>query len=324
VHPGDYLLYKKADGRAWHLFPVRPQLQGLPLAAMQAVHVRARDGENLLCYLSRPPEVEATAAGSLVLYIHGGPSARDYWGYSPEVQLLCSRGMAVLQVNYRASTGFGRRFMQLPYGNVQSMQADIADAARWAVNQGVADASKVAILGGSWGGYEALCGMAFFPELYECGVAIVPLSTIGAANTSKAFRGDPLVKMYWDRVYGCAAKDLKLAESLSPLFHVSRIQRPLMLVHGDLDVRVPREHSDRIASEMQAHGIRGYYVSYSDEGHGVRKEPNILDMWSRIERFLCRGLSLPDPPQVEAKWTCGSSARVNWDGIGLDSGETSG
>merc|ERR1712061_846281 len=122
-------------------------------------------------------------------------------------------------------------------------------------------------------------GLAFEPELYACGVAIVALCTVGAANTSKAFRGDPLIKMYWDRVYGKVATNLKMAEALSPLFHCKNIRRPLMIAHGERDVRVPMNHSDRIVAEMRAQKVPGYYVSYADEGHGVTKERNRLDLW---------------------------------------------
>lgn len=338
TRPGDYYLFDRQARALQHLCALRPSLtEGSRLAHMRPVHVRARDGEDLLCYLSLPPdegerEAEEEEEGSggdgavrerekgkgkgrLVLMIHGGPSARDHWGFDPQVQLLCSRGISVLQVNYRGSTGLGLRFLKLPYGCIETMQQDIADCARWAVAEGFADRDKVGILGASWGGYETLCGLAFEPDLFACGVAIVPPSTVGAADTDTSFRGDPLIKMYWQSVLGAAASDQRRARELSPLFHVDKIQRPLMLIHGDVDTRVPREHSDRIVEALQARGGRGAYVTYADEGHGVKKERNVLDMWRRVERFLCLCLALPPPPALGGEWTEGHSATVRWDSI---------
>jgi len=328
--PGDYYFYERGnilvatnasapkaertDAKIFHFLSVHPQLEGAPLVAMRTVRIPTRDGESILGYLSLPE----TRTGRLVLFVHGGPSTRDSWGFDPAVQLLAARGIAVLQLNYRGSTGLGTRFMQLPYGDIDKIRQDVADGARWAVQEQVAAKNRVAILGASWGGYEALCGMVFDGELYACGVAIVPISSVGAANPSQAFRNDPLVRRYWDRLYGSQlSKDRRAAEALSPLHNVEKIGSPLMLVHGDRDPRVPKVHSDRIAVALQKAEIPVYYVSYPDEGHGVKKESNRLDMWGRVERFLCRGLELPAPPPPDPNWTHGHSAVVHFDGFDL-------
>eukprot|EP00928_Gymnodinium_smaydae_P038536 TRINITY_DN26565_c0_g3_i1.p1 TRINITY_DN26565_c0_g3~~TRINITY_DN26565_c0_g3_i1.p1 ORF type:complete len:724 (+),score=61.06 TRINITY_DN26565_c0_g3_i1:54-2174(+) len=315
--PGDYYLYDRSRQVLTFVFASRPKLAGMPLARQQPLAIQTRDGESLSCYLSRPDEYRAP--GPMVLWIHGGPMARDSWEFNPEVQLLCSRGMAVLQVNYRSSIGFGRRFMRLPYGNLDTVREDIAEATRWARSSGIADPSRIAIGGASWGGYLSLRGMTTDAALYAGGLALVPVSSIGAAG-GLSFRGDPLIKMYWDEMYGPDVRKNKAAAmAVSPLFHADKIEKPLMVATCLKDPRVKPEQGAAIVDAVKKRGIPCYFVTYADEGHGLRKERNLLDFWRRAECFLCRCLSLPQPPPPDESWTCGSSAKVEWNSMeGMD------
>jgi len=312
--PGKYYLYNRSSRELTFIFATRPQLTGLPLAQQQPVQILAGDGENLLCYLSLPDDFKRP--GPLVLWLHGGPMARDSWGFDPVVQLLCSRGMGVLQVNYRSSIGFGQRFMRLPYGNLDAVREDIADATRWAQRNGVADPARTAICGASWGGYLALRGMTTDSSLYAGGLALVPVTSIGASG-GLSFRGDPLIKMYWHEMYGPdVVKDKDAAKAVSPLFHAHKIVKPLMVTTCLKDPRVQPEQGAAIVDELKKREVPCYFVTYSDEGHGLRKERNLLDFWRRAECFLCRCLSLPQPRALDPAWTEGTSATVEWDSMG--------
>eukprot|EP00658_Telonema_sp_P-2_P045635 TRINITY_DN33626_c0_g1_i2.p1 TRINITY_DN33626_c0_g1~~TRINITY_DN33626_c0_g1_i2.p1 ORF type:complete len:211 (-),score=41.20 TRINITY_DN33626_c0_g1_i2:173-805(-) len=179
---------------------------------------------------------------------------------------------------------------------------------------------RVAIYGGSWGGYMALSAMTT-PDpgvRYRCGVAVVPLSSVGCAGQGLGFRSDPLVSMYWDDVFGECANDIRMAEAVSPLFHVNKVKRPVLLVHGSKDPRVPVAHSEQMAREMFQNGINGSFVTFPDEGHGVGKESNLLAYRSDLERYLCAMLELPPPPAVAIG--AGTSRQVLWDESGVLAG----
>lgn len=298
--PGVYYLYDRAVKMVEEVLRPRPKLSAYVLGSMHPVRVVARDGEPVPCYLSLPPgeALDDRVRGlPMVLYIHGGPNARDHWGFNSVCQLLTSRGMAVLQVNYRASTGFGARWVELGMNGAfcGAMQHDIEDAARWAISNRVADAGRLAILGASFGGYSALFHLTLGSLPLRAGVAICAVSTVGKAG-NVSFRGDPIIAKYWKRVYGPAAHDLAAARQASPLFHLDALKAPVLLMHGESDPRVARSQSDQVAEGIKQNRFGGMYVTYADEGHGIKKERNILDMWSRVEQFLCRELQLPPPP----------------------------
>ena len=322
------------------LFSARPALDALHLAPMAAVSIVARDGERLPAYLTVP--AGRRHPGALALLIHGGPNARDFAGFDPEVQALVGCGIAVLQVQYRGSTGFGMRFAGLGNGAVRAMHNDIADARRWAIRQGHADPRQLAVVGASWGGYLALgaaMGIAEpttrgsadgaavdaseaapdeTPDEYAAVVAIVPLCAVGAANDSPAFRSDPLVARYWAELYGPAvANDRRAAEPLSPMHCVERLRGETLLIHGERDPRVPRAHGDALAAAAERLGVRGAHLTYAHEGHSIRREPNLLHMWHTILRFLCRALELPPPPPLDARMTEGHTATVHWESAGV-------
>jgi dipeptidyl aminopeptidase/acylaminoacyl peptidase len=286
VGPTSYYLYERASGRATHLFDDHPDLAAYRLAPMQTRVVRARDGLELLCYLTLPQGVPARKL-PLVLLVHGGPWARDGWGYDPMVQWLANRGYAVLQVNFRGSMGFGTRFLNAGNGQwgVGAMQNDLTDAVHWAVEQGIADPKRVAIAGGSYGGYATLAGIAFTPDLYVCAIDIV-----GPSNVATLLGSIPLywapVKKRWVRRVGDAEHDAELNRRISPLFHVDRIRAPLLIGHGANDPRVKQEESDRIVHAMREHHLEVTYIVYPDEGHGFGRTENNLDFFGRAEEFL--------------------------------------
>jgi len=209
------------------ILPSRPELKGHLLGEMKPLRVKASDGEELLCYLSEPPN-EVFMNSPLILMIHGGPQARDTWGFNPLVQLLCNRGFRVLQVNYRGSTGFGARFIRIGMDGAfcTTLQQDITDVANYAISEGLCAKGRLAIIGGSFGGYSALHGLTFRPDLYKCCVAICPITAVGAADelSKKSFSGSPLVKKYWENVYGKdVSKQKKSAMDASPLYNTSNI-----------------------------------------------------------------------------------------------------
>lgn len=313
TEPGVYYLYERPEQKITEVCRPYPKLAEYRLGTMHPIWVTARDGHRVLCYLSLPPgETPGKREQPLpmVLYIHGGPNARDFWGFNSVCQLLTSRGMAVLQVNYRGSTGLGSRWVQLGMEGAFSreMQYDIEDAARWAVKENIADPARLAMLGASFGGYATLFHLTMGSLKLRAGVAICALSSVGKAS-SLSFRGDPLIAQYWKRVFGQAAHDLEVAKKASPAHYMDRLKSPLLLLHGENDPRVPQAHSDALADDVQKGGYGGAYVTYADEGHSIRKEANVLDMWSRVEQFLCKELQLPVGPATAAE---GSSATTHF------------
>lgn len=330
------------DSTPLFLFSSRPALLHYHLARSRAIDIPARDGELLPCFItlaehtgidsSMSYDGNITVKTPLAIFLHGGPSARDYAGYDPVVQLLVSRGISVLKVNYRGSTGYGMRYLKLGSGNLQGMHNDVEDARLWAIKTGIADEKRIAVIGASWGGYLALgaatrlCESIDSSEVaadirddsrhpYAAVVAIVPCVSVGAANTSKAFRGDPLVARYWREIYGSLLSNSKTeAMKMSPVYHLQRlVGTKLLLVHGEDDVRVPREHGDEVASRTREMQIPGAYVTYAGEGHHIKKEPNVLHLWHQVEKFLCNSLSLSEScSTVSPKCTEGNTATIHW------------
>ncbi len=269
------------------LFTARPKLEGLPLAEMRPFTVKARDGLELNGYLTLPVGLPPKALPT-VLFPHGGPWARDTWGYQPMVQWLANRGYAVLQVNFRASTGYGKAFLNAgdrEWG--RKMHLDLVDTVAWAVKQGYADPRRVAILGGSYGGYSALAGATFTPDLFRCSVPIVAPS-----NLFTLLRSFPA---YWKPFMARAhrqignpddPKDEALLRAASPLFSADRIKIPLLLGQGANDPRVKQAEAEQIVAAIEKSGGRITYVLYPDEGHGFARPENRTDFNARAEVFL--------------------------------------
>jgi len=287
--PVAWYSYDRASRRASLLFVNQPELEKYKLAPVEPVVIKARDGLELVSYLTRP--LNEAGRPPLVLYVHGGPWARDSWGYDPTSQWLASRGYAVLKVNFRGSTGFGKKFLNAgdKQWGVGTMQHDLSDAVKWAIDKGVADPKKICIMGGSYGGYAALAGLAFTPELYACGVDIVGPSNIKTLFASIPPYWAPIKKDFLLRV-GDVEQDEALNKTISPLFHADRIKAPLIIAQGANDPRVNIRESDQMVEALRGKKLRVTYVVYTDEGHGFARPNNRLDFYGRVEEFLAQNL----------------------------------
>ena len=276
--------------KAKFLFAARPKLDGYDLAPMTPVSFAARDGLKVRAYLTVP--VGRPARGlPLVVLVHGGPWVRDRWGFQPEAQWLADLGFACLQVNYRGSTGFGKRFLHA--GDREwgaKMQDDLTDAVKWAVASGAADPKRVAIYGGSYGGYAALAGAAFTPGLYRCAVDVVGPSNLITLNRSIPPYWEPMKRVFDLRV-GDVDKEPEFLQSRSPLFHADRIEIPLLIAQGANDPRVKVAESEQIVSVLRAKGKPVEYLLFPDEGHGFAKPANRLKFYAAAEEFLSRHLA---------------------------------
>lgn len=304
--PTEFFLYDKRPGTATAgaaveggtgrgtltpLFVSQPALLAYRFAPMEDVRITARDGLELVAYLTRAVKAEEGATTPLVLLVHGGPWARDFWGFNATAQWFANRGYSTLQVNYRGSTGYGKTFLHRgdKEWGVGAMQHDLTDAVRWAVDAGIADPAKVCVYGGSYGGYACLAGMTFTPELYCCGVDIVGPSNIKTLLDSippywGPLRNDMLLKI------GDVDNDADFNAKISPLFHVDNIRAPLLIGQGANDPRVKQAESDQIAFTMADKGIPVEYVLYPDEGHGWARPANRIDFNARAEAFLAKHL----------------------------------
>ena len=287
--PASYYAFDRSAGRAEFLFTTRPALQRHTLAAMEPISFQARDGLEIHGYLTRPPGLARTGL-PLVVNVHGGPWHRDEWGYNPEAQWLANRGYACLQVNFRGSTGYGKRFVNAgdhEWGG--KMHDDVVDGVRWAIAQGIADPARVAIYGGSYGGYAALVGATFTPDLFRCAVSIVgPSNLLTFIDTIPPYWSSYRTMLY-QRV-GNPETEPEFLKSRSPLFHVDRIRIPMLIAQGANDPRVNRAESEQIVAAMQAKGIDHEYLLFEDEGHGFAKPENRLRFYAAAERFLARHL----------------------------------
>ncbi|HWB00430.1 MAG TPA: S9 family peptidase [Pirellulales bacterium] len=296
--PVKYYHYRRQPRTAKFLFTNRKALEGLPLVHMHPVVIKARDGLELVCYLSLPkgtdPDNKARPSQPLplVLNVHGGPWARDDWGYDPEHQLLANRGYAVLSVNFRGSTGFGKAFVNA--GNKQwygTMHDDLIDAVEWCVKEKIADPARVAIMGGSYGGYATLVGMTKTPEVFACGIDIVGPSNILTLMATIPPYWKPAIQMFKDRVGDYETEEgRKFLEERSPLTHVENIKKPLLIGQGANDPRVKQSEADQIVEAMQSKKIPVTYVLYPDEGHGFARPQNRLSFNAVSEAFLAEQL----------------------------------
>ncbi len=308
--PVRYYTWDRATRRGTLLFTAQPKLEGLPLAMMQPLQLRSRDGLNLPAYFTLPFNTAARNL-PLVLLVHGGPWARDRWGFEPEVQWLANRGYAVLQVNYRGSIGFGKKFLSAGFKQWGvKMQDDLVDAAQWAVGQGVADPKKIAIYGGSYGGYATLAGLAFTPDVFACGVDVVGPSNLKTLISSIPPYWKPLRSRFDVRVGNVDdPRDAELIKSASPLFRADRIVRPLLIAQGANDPRVKPAESEQIVTAIQKNKGKVIYVLYPDEGHGFARPENRIDFYGRAEAFLAGCLGGPSEPMSGEKYP-GSTAVV--------------
>jgi dipeptidyl aminopeptidase/acylaminoacyl peptidase len=266
-----------------------PWIKPEQMAEMKPITYTARDGLVIHGYLTLPTGLEHKNL-PVVVNPHGGPWSRDSWGFSGETQFLANRGYAVLQMNFRSSTGYGRKFWEAGFKKWGlEMQDDITDGVKWLVDQGIADPKRVAIYGASYGGYATLAGLTFTPDLYAAGVDYVGVSNIFTLMESMPAYWELFRQMMYEQV-GDPVKDKELLEKVSPLFHVDKIKAPLMVAQGLNDPRVKKAESDQIVKALRARGIQVPYMVKDDEGHGFGNEENQFDFYRAMEAFLAKNL----------------------------------
>jgi dipeptidyl aminopeptidase/acylaminoacyl peptidase len=289
--PSRFYSWNRKDKKGTFLFTSQPKLDGLPLAKMDYVPIPARDGLTLNSYLTIP--VGSTGRHlPMVLLVHGGPWSRDVWGFSSWAQWLQNRGYAVLQVNYRGSTGYGKKFLHAAdrqWG--KKMHDDLIDAVDWAVKQGYADPKRVAIMGGSYGGYAALAGAAFTPDVFRCAIDIVGPSNLTTLVHSIPPYWAPMRAIFDTRIGNVDdPKDAELIKAASPLFSADKIKIPMLIGQGQNDPRVKPAESEQIVAALEKNGAAVTYVLYPDEGHGFARPENRIDFNARAEKFLAATL----------------------------------
>ncbi|RZT24719.1 dipeptidyl aminopeptidase/acylaminoacyl peptidase [Mycobacterium sp. BK558] len=290
--PGLTYLYDHQTGESRLLFRPLPHLDPEQLAPMQPVTIPARDGLALPSYLTLPPGLEPTNL-PLVLVVHGGPWYRDGWTFDAGVQMLANRGYAVLQVNFRGSTGFGKAFTKAAIGEFAgAMHDDLIDGVNWAVEQGYADRDRVAIFGGSYGGYAALVGVTFTPDVFAAAVDYVGISDLANFMRTLPPIARPHLANNWHTYVGDPDDPDQLADMMarSPITRVDRIRTPLMVIQGANDVRVVQAESDNLVAALRARGVDVEYLIQSEEGHGAVNPETVIEMYSAVARFLARHL----------------------------------
>ncbi len=299
VNPSSYALYERDTRRLTKLYDCYPDLTTAPLVRMQHTTLKSRDGLDLVSYLTLPPHAERSDTAltrteplPMVLLVHGGPWARDAWGFEAEHQWLANRGYAVLSVNFRASTGFGKSFLNA--GDLQwgaKMDDDLCDAVDWAIANGMADPQRIAIMGASYGGYATLWALSAHTERYVCGVDVV-----GPSNLETLLAATPL---HWEAARATLYRQLgnpdtpigrALLKERSPLHRAAHIRKPLLIGQGANDPRVPQAEADQMVAAMKANGVAVTYVLYPDEGHGFARPANRISFYAITEQFLAMHL----------------------------------
>lgn len=294
VEPVTFALYDRSKRKLTKLFVARPALTNVPLAPMRSTVIKARDGLDLVSYLTLPKGADTNGDGRperplpLVLNVHGGPWTRNSFGYDPEHQWLADRGYAVLSVNFRGSTGFGKAFVNAADRQwAGKMHDDLIDAVNWAVREKIAPPDKIGIFGGSYGGYAALVGLTFTPKTFACGVSIVGPSNLNTLIGSIPPYWASLLDTFKRRVGDPSTPEgREFLSSRSPLFKAAAIERPLLIAQGANDPRVKQAESDQIVQAMKSRKIPVTYVLYADEGHGFARPENRMSFYAVSESFL--------------------------------------
>jgi len=282
---GSAWFYDVAQDKLEKLADVMPWLNADDLDEMKPIQYQTRDGLTIHGYLTLPKGVEAKNL-PVVVNPHGGPWVRDTWRYNPEVQFLANRGYAVFQMNYRGSTGYGKKFWESSFKQWgKKMQDDVTDGVEWLIKEGIADPKRVAIYGGSYGGYCTLAGVTFTPDLYACGIDYVGVSNLFTFMNTIPPYWKPYLEMMYEMV-GDPFKDKELLKSSSPVFHVDKIKAPLFVIQGAKDPRVNIEESNQIVDALRKRGIDVPYMVKENEGHGFHNEENRFEVYEAIEEFL--------------------------------------
>ena len=289
---GAYYFYDQKTDNLEKITEVSPWLDENDLSPMKPIKFQARDGLTIHGYLSLPRNAGNQPHPTVILP-HGGPWHRDSWGYHPEVLLLTHRGYAVLQVNFRASTGYGRKFWEAGFKQWgQKMQNDISDGVQWLINKEIADPKRIAIYGGSYGGYATLAGITFTPELYACAIDFVGVSNLFTFMKTIPPYWKPYLETLYEMV-GHPEKDKDMMTAYSPALHVNKISVPLFVVQGANDPRVNIDESDQIVRSLRGRGIDVPYMVKYDEGHGFHNEENRIAFYKAMTGFLFTHLHVP-------------------------------
>ncbi len=287
---GSFYLYEKENDKLTKLQDVSPWINEADMCEMQPVSFTARDGKVIHGYLTIPKSAKVQTNLPVVVNPHGGPWARDSWGYNPEVQFLANRGYAVLQINFRGSTGFGREFWESSFKQWgQSMQDDISDGVRWLTSTGIGDPKRVAIYGASYGGYATLAGITLTPHLYACAIDYVGVSNLFTFMKTIPPYWKPYLEMMYTMVGNPnIEKDSLMMAANSPVFHVDKIRCPLFIAQGAKDPRVNKNESDQMVAALKKNNVEVQYMVKENEGHGFMNEENKFEFYGAMESFLAK------------------------------------
>jgi dipeptidyl aminopeptidase/acylaminoacyl peptidase len=293
--PMEYYIYKR-DPKTGSpislkfLFVSKKALKQYKLQDKEPIVIKSRDGLNLVCYLTKSADFKTATKKKLVVLVHGGPWSRDYYDCEVSVQLLANRGYSVLQINYRGSTGFGKKFANAINGNLFGVQHDIIDGVNWAIEHKIADKDSIAIMGASFGGYATLSGLEGSPDVFCCGVDCCGISNWNTFFNSVPAYWQPVMFTYY-KLFGKEEKGkYKIVSELSPIYHASRIKKPLIVFQGRNDPRVNKAEADQIVKALKKENIPVAYVLFQDEGHGFEREPNYKAFAAFTEVFLAKAL----------------------------------
>jgi len=292
--PGNYYMYDKKTGQVRFLLSVSKSINPDDMSPMKPIKFASRDGLTIRGYLTVPKSSDGKKL-PLIINPHGGPfGVRDFWRYNTEHQFFASRGYATVQVNYRGSGGYGRKFEQAGYGGKwgAEMQNDLTDAVKYLVKEGIADPERVCIYGGSYGGYATMAGLTFTPELYKCGINYVGVTDVGLLFTSMPKHWEPAKEVM--KVQIGDPDDKELMNRMSPLAHVDKIKAPLMIIQGAKDPRVVKQHATDLRDALEDRGIEltdDEWIMKQNEGHGFRKEENRIELYEKMDKFLAKHLN---------------------------------
>ena len=290
---GAYYIYTTEDNKLEQIVEVSPWIDENEMSDQLPINYSSRDGLNINGYLTLPKGYTMENAKNLPVVInpHGGPWARDGWGFNPEIQFLANRGYAVLQMNFRGSTGYGREFWEASFKKWgREMQDDITDGTNWLIEKGIADRNRIAIYGGSYGGYATLMGLVKEPDLYAAGVDYVGVSNMFTFMKTIPPYWEPMLEMMYEMV-GDLEEDSTMLKEVSPVFHVDKIKSPLFIAQGKNDPRVNVDESDQMVEAMKNRGVEVEYLVKDDEGHGFRNEENRFEFYRAMENFLSKQLN---------------------------------
>ena len=298
---GSYYLYDVKTEKLDKIADISPWLDEKEMASQLPIEYKSRDGLTINGYLTLPKGYTMENAKNLPVVVnpHGGPWYRDQWGFNPEIQFLANRGYAVFQMNFRGSTGYGRKFWEASFKQWgKTMQDDITDGVNWLIDKGIADKTRVAIYGGSYGGYATLAGITFTPDLYAAAVDYVGVSNLFTFMKTIPPYWKPMLDMMYEMV-GDPVKDSVLMKEASPVFHVDKIKTPLLVAQGANDPRVNKAESDQMVEALKKRGIEVEYIVKNNEGHGFHNEENQFDFYRSMEKFLNSHLMKPTEPAAK-------------------------